>query len=437
MEKAGREICGGCLRPASVCYCACLPNPPLSLSADFAGVVKGLVVYVHPLEVKRKMGSLPLLTRAVTPVHVFCRRKPGTVKLQRSARPPHLLRDRETPPQEKSARGRQSSSRPSSPASSPSSSASSLSNNCHLSSASSSSSSCQFSSVDSQASSASWVYDEDVSVLEGGCCTKPFLPQSLPSPVPHLSSPLHVHLPPSSSAALLQAVSSLACSSPLPPSPPSEGESNNLLLLFPTPWSFELGAGALPLKLPVTILCLDGTWKEAKEMLRAAPWLNDIPAVRLPAPPTPENDERRGREGRQGEGRKGDTHAQTSDADEPTRREEGRQEIGEEGEGQIDSRTEPCKHQEERGEPTDIWGAYGFVRTPSRKVADEGGVCTAEAVARSLALIARWSRTHSSERAKNFDKVLLNLLAFVAGRQIQCKEAKDAGDKARKEERRE
>ncbi|EPR61297.1 DTW domain protein [Toxoplasma gondii TgCatPRC2] len=393
MEKAGREICGGCLRPASVCYCACLPNPPLSFSADFSEVVKGLVVYVHPLEVKRKMGSLPLLTRSVTPVHVFCRRKPGSIKLQRSARPPHFLRDREAPPQKKSVRGQELPSRPSSLASSSSSSSSSVSS-CHLSSASSSSS-CPFPSLDSQASSASWVYDEDVSVLEGGCCTKPFLPRPLSSPVPHSSSSL-----------------------PLPASPPSEGESNNLLLLFPTPWSFELGAGALPLKLPVTLLCLDGTWKEAKEMLRAAPWLEDIPAVRLPAPP-PENDERRGKEDRSGN-------------EERKERKE-----GEGRDGQINSRTEPSKHQEERGEATDIWGAYGFVRTPSRKVADEGGVCTAEAVARSLALIARWSRAHSSERAKNFDKVLLNLLAFVARRQIQCKEAKDAGDKAQKEERRE
>ncbi|CBZ52173.1 conserved hypothetical protein [Neospora caninum Liverpool] len=524
MVRPGREKCSGCLRPACVCYCSRLPKPPLSFSDDFSGVIKGLVVYVHPLEVKRKMGSLPLLTRAVTPVHVFPRRKPGTVKLQRPARA--HLRDRglssdpTTEDRDCSVPSFSLSSPvsaapflpPSLPAAASASPPVGLSvapaSSSHCARLQLSPASCAPSTVVSALcsspgpaspspaplSSAAWVYDEDVGVLEGGCCTRPFLPSPRPSPLPLDSpSPFPLWLQPSS-------LRSSACASPrlpataprplsLPSAPSFEGEPNNLLLLFPTPWSFELGAGAFPLKLPVTVLCLDGTWKEAKEMLNAAPWLAQIPAVRLPrrAPPG-----RGGSEAAKGEGRRGartedhaparergtggdrprerneslpakpvrlgDEEGRGTQLEERTRKEERpRQENGadwkrRERDGEREAAETPLgrglgedqeqgkpsaetfeKHERTR-EATDLWGAYGFVRTPSRKVADEGGVCTAEAVARSLAAIAHWSRTDCSERAKHFDKTVVSLLTFVAGKQIQCKDEKDASEKARREE---
>ncbi|PFH36058.1 hypothetical protein BESB_057090 [Besnoitia besnoiti] len=572
LEKPGRAICSGCERPARVCYCGKLPKPPLSFSGDFAGVVKGLVVYVHPLEAKRKMGSLPLLTRAVTPVHVFQRRKPGTVKLPRSAR------FRQSPRGEANQAGKLPNCARDFPesglASCPPSAAASTSSAFSRAPPSpcpgavSQPRGTSASSAPPQAASAgAWIYDADVSVFEGGCCTKPFLPQSRslsaatapPAPLAPCSaaavapaasgclfSSSRASHPCSSCAtapcaapSLSRSPASAEASTPslaaqlAAPPPAPQGEANNLLLLFPAPWSFELGRGAFPLQLPVTLLCLDGTWKEAKEMLNAAPWLADVPAVRLPGCPlfseecagvsradagaeslgrradeTPEADgwqpanggaccvpggaggDSGGGDGRllaadrgapasgevvgvraaataeDGESEEaprhpgdsnrlagrhrrssktaGDANRHATDAppqaalddrrrdaqaapkraaasaraaspSDPSRVAQAAPGGGERGEGGCEARA-----------AAESWGAYKSVRTPSRKIADEGGVCTAEAVARSLAAIAQWSRGDCSERAKAFDASVLSLLTFVASKQRRCKEEDNA-----------
>ncbi|PHJ19503.1 dtw domain protein [Cystoisospora suis] len=334
-----RVLCSGCGRPLRVCYCHVLPRPRVNLSHDFPGVITGLVVYVHPLEAKRKMGSLPLLQRAIEPVHTFIQRKPGTLKVSRERARNEVCEQHKGIDEYKISRAGGNGSSPSfsdacfSPVSSflnasanenqlgrlgsrqpallPSHETSvppceegwrPFSSLCHSSSLSSSAVSsgaddvdparhgsavvlgCQSAFVPPSAFSPvfssgprpsycvsnprtnTWVHDHEVSVLLGGCCTDRY----------RLSS----CLVPSSCSTASSSLSSSPAS--LLPLRDIRKEPNNLVLLYPTEWSFELGVGTFPLRLPLTLLCLDGTWREVKEMLHSSPWLNDVPAIKLP-----------------------------------------------------------------------------------------------------------------------------------------------------------
>lgn len=59
----GRK-CGRCERPRSACLCSSLPDSPLKLSGK-------LVVFQHPHEQKRKLGTVQLLSKCVSPCLLF------------------------------------------------------------------------------------------------------------------------------------------------------------------------------------------------------------------------------------------------------------------------------------------------------------------------------------------------------------------------------
>lgn len=134
-------------------------------------------------------------------------------------------------------------------------------------------------------------------------------------------------------------------------------DTSNFLLLFPRDDALPLGEALLSLRLPATLLVLDGTWKEAREMLKAAPWLREVQAVRLPRPPQPSS-----------------TSASASSTNEKV----------------IDA--EPSAARGRCGSLR-LSGVYSRVRTPPEREAASGGVCTAEAVAEALSFLGKYGRS--------------------------------------------
>ncbi|CDJ69507.1 LOW QUALITY PROTEIN: hypothetical protein, conserved [Eimeria necatrix] len=144
-------------------------------------------------------------------------------------------------------------------------------------------------------------------------------------------------------------------------------DTSRMVLLFPTESSFPLGEGSMPFRLPLTLLAIDGTWKEAKEMFKATPWLQQLPAVHLPLLKTEDQADHCGGGG-----------VAAADA--------------------ADSVAADCGNSNSKDtmEAVRVSGAYGMIRTPPARIAASGGVCTAEAVAEALSIIGRWARSASS-----------------------------------------
>ncbi|OEH76646.1 hypothetical protein cyc_03394 [Cyclospora cayetanensis] len=160
--------------------------------------------------------------------------------------------------------------------------------------------------------------------------------------------------------------------------------------------SLPLGTGSLPLRLPITLLAIDGTWKEANEMLRAAPWLQQLPAVHLPHSQVLPVE--------QGDPLEGVSSFATAS---------GRSTCS-------TTRSESCE------EALRVSGAYGLIRTPPARVAAKGGVCTAEAIAEALAILGRWGRTTAPSLLQIADTTRQTLQRIVALQQQMRKQTKNS-----------
>ena len=59
-REGGREDCGACLRPLTVCWCPYLPNPRLQVHTK-------LLVLQHPGELKRNIRTCRMLELGLAP----------------------------------------------------------------------------------------------------------------------------------------------------------------------------------------------------------------------------------------------------------------------------------------------------------------------------------------------------------------------------------
>ncbi|CAN0910034.1 tRNA-uridine aminocarboxypropyltransferase 2 [Linum grandiflorum] len=57
-QRRRRTICDGCDRPAAVCLCHVIPNPPIQTSTR-------IVILQHPHESRHKLTTTPLITRSL------------------------------------------------------------------------------------------------------------------------------------------------------------------------------------------------------------------------------------------------------------------------------------------------------------------------------------------------------------------------------------
>lgn len=293
-----RRVCAECDRPCSVCYCDIIKGRELNLSDESVScVVERVLIFMHPLEKKRKSGSVQVLQKLIKGLEVWPHRKPGccpfaTEQQQRQQHEQHELRQEQTVRHETAA---------------------------------------------------------ERAVLADA-----------PVEEPKVSAPTN---PKDKKEAKLPQQQQHLCT--------REGtvlcDTSRMVLLFPTESSFPLGEGTLPFRLPLTLLAIDGTWKEAKEMFKATPWLQQLPAVHLPLLKTEGQADHCG----------GGGVAAAAVAD-------------------LVAADCGSSNSEDTMEAVRVSGAYGMIRTPPARIAASGGVCTAEAVAEALSIIGRWARSGSS-----------------------------------------
>ena len=69
-DEGGRIVCGRCDRPANACLCDALPDEPIRLERGC-----GVIVLQHPNERKRKLATVPVLTKALGSCDVLVGRK--------------------------------------------------------------------------------------------------------------------------------------------------------------------------------------------------------------------------------------------------------------------------------------------------------------------------------------------------------------------------
>lgn len=295
LQKPRRSLCKTCVRPQRVCICKALAavGGPISLADAFTGVLEAVVVYVHPLETKRKLRSLTLLQQLVKPVYVFSGRKPIPVEqLLPLDHPRNLLLLFPTVGSRPLPVAPYEHSRPLAPSLSVPAAAAGATEGFRAI--------CGPTGGRVREVSRSAVYIAEENATSGvGCratvtsreavsrlaapATDPVLPASASASVACVgpaSGPLAVVFP-SDCAALAADDSPTACDDSATAQP------------APAPAAATLRAGSVsrclrapcfPLQLPLTLICLDGTWKECKEMFRSVEWLQHLPAVHLVFP---------------------------------------------------------------------------------------------------------------------------------------------------------
>ncbi|CDJ58250.1 hypothetical protein, conserved [Eimeria maxima] len=317
-----RRMCSGCDRPCSVCYCSVIQGRELSLSEpEVCSIVNRVLIFMHPLEMKRKNGSVSVLQRLVKGVEIWPHRRPGCCPFAAEQQQKRGSKGEEQEGKAKAV-GRLA----------------------------------EGPTHGFPASTAGREVLEKVGMddwnIEGAVEGSQYHQHHAHQPKQTEPEHKQQHLSTRDGAA--------AC------------DTSKMLLLFPTESSLALGAGSLPVRLPVTLVAIDGTWKEAKEMFGASPWLQQLPAVHIPI-----------REGvnppnhasvRPGVG--GGTVAAIANAD---------------GAASCGSSSSTYRAQALR-----VSGAYGAIRTPPASVAASGGVCTAEAVALALSVLGHWGRSSST-----------------------------------------
>ncbi|XP_026193707.1 uncharacterized protein LOC34620094 [Cyclospora cayetanensis] len=340
-----RHVCEGCGRPSSVCYCSTVSGRELNLSdPSVSAIVDRVLVFLHPLERKRKNGSLQVLQRLVKGINIWPHRRPGCCPFaseQQQQQQPH----RATP----QAEGCQSSAE-----------AERVGETLQH-------------TVDRTVASATLKETLAVSSVEAVLENGNRQDQKQQG---QQQQEQHHHLCTRDGIALC--------------------DTSRMVLLFPTESSLPLGTGSLPLRLPITLLAIDGTWKEANEMLRAAPWLQQLPAVHLPHSQVLPVE--------QGDPLEGVSSFATAS---------GRSTCS-------TTRSESCE------EALRVSGAYGLIRTPPARVAAKGGVCTAEAIAEALAILGRWGRTTAPSLLQIADTTRQTLQRIVALQQQMRKQTKNS-----------
>ncbi|CDJ48881.1 hypothetical protein, conserved [Eimeria brunetti] len=311
-----RRVCAGCNRPCSVCYCSIIQGRDLSLAEHgVSSIVNRVLIFMHPLEQKRKNNSVRVLQRLVKGVEIWPHRRPGCcpfaaeMQYKQGGEEEHdekhrtvVMEDSEGPPcASESAVGIEG-----------------LDEACAAD--------CRV--EDAAADGSRQQHQQD---------------QQEKQPQPKQQQK---HLCSRDGVAVC--------------------DTSRMILLFPTESSLALGTGSLPVRLPVTLLAIDGTWKEAKEMFTASPWLQQLPAVHLPI-------------------------QQNVD---PLHNASVRSAAA--GTNTADAYASCCSRSMDATEALRVSGAYGMIRTPPANVAASGGVCTAEAIAQALSMLGRWGRSGSS-----------------------------------------
>ncbi|CDJ32403.1 uncharacterized protein EMH_0044010 [Eimeria mitis] len=318
-----RRLCSGCDRPCSVCYCSIIQGRDLSLSEqDVCSVVNRVLIFMHPLEKKRKNGSVRVLQKLVKGIEIWPHRRPGCCPFAaEEQRQQHAGEEEQDEVQRNIANQ-----------------------------------SVEGTPRDSGAAAGSDGLEKagasGCRVDGAGERSQQQQHQPKQQRQPQLEQQHQQHLCTREGVAVC--------------------DTSRMVLLFPTESSLALGVGSLPVRLPVTLLAIDGTWKEAKEMFSAAPWLQELPAVHLPVQQKVDPQH----------------HASVGSA------------VGHDpsaaGVGDAAASCGGSMSKIDNSEALRVSGAYGMIRTPPASVAASGGVCTAEAIAQALSALGRWGRSRSS-----------------------------------------
>ncbi|CDI75596.1 hypothetical protein, conserved [Eimeria praecox] len=235
-----RRVCSGCNRPCSVCYCSIIQGRDLSLSdPDVSSVVNRVLIFMHPLEKKRKNGSVRVLQKLVKGIEIWPHRRPGCCPF--AAEQQQQPQQQEGEEKQHEMHGNEVLQEQEGP--SPASSAVSRSEGLKAS------------IVDCEVEGAAERSQQQQKQQQHAEL------QRQPQPEQQGQQDQQ-HLCTRDGVAVC--------------------DTTRMVLLFPTEASLALGVGSLPVRLPVTLLAIDGTWKEAKEMFSASPWLQQLPAVHLP-----------------------------------------------------------------------------------------------------------------------------------------------------------
>ncbi|CDI78748.1 hypothetical protein, conserved [Eimeria acervulina] len=319
-----RRVCSGCNRPCSVCYCSIIRGRELSLSEqDVCSIVNRVLIFMHPLEKKRKNGSVSVLQKLVKGIEIWPHRRPGCCPFATEQQQQQQQREEENQHkmQEKAALQRAEG----------------------------------IPRVSAEAACSEGLERPEVAdcALAGAAEGSGQQQQQQAQQQRQPEQQQEQHLCTREGVAVC--------------------DTSRMLLLFPTESSVTLGVGSLPVRLPVTLLAIDGTWKEAKEMFSASPWLQKLPAVHLPI--------------RQEVVALNDNIAGSAAAAAGT----------DPAAAGANAAASCCRNSStDNTKALRVSGAYGMIRTPPARVAASGGVCTAEAIAEALSVLGSWARSGSS-----------------------------------------